>query len=67
MQQLKGDLAVSVNSISTCFGSNKVTEVTFFKTNKCTTQQNCNNEVEVVGKVTIDCDNNVIDLTCGKE
>ena len=66
-KNLKGDLAVSVSSINTCMGNNKVTEVTFFKTNKCSTQPNCNNEVEIVGKVTIDCDNNVINLTCGKE
>jgi hypothetical protein len=64
---LKGDLAVSVNSLSTCFGNNKVTEVTFFKTIKCSSQQKCDNEVEVVGSITFDCDNNVINLTCGKE
>lgn len=60
-----GNLTASVKVLSACFVDGFVTEVTFYKTSPCPPNQICIQIVEVIGKVTLDCQNNVIDVTCG--
>ena len=62
----KGDLSASVRNISPCFDSNFVTEVTFYRTTPCPPNQICIQLVEVVGVVKIDCNNEIIEITCGE-
>jgi hypothetical protein len=62
----KGDLSASVKNISPCFDSNYVTEVTFYRTTPCPSKQNCVQLVEIVGKVKVDCNNEIIEIICGE-
>jgi hypothetical protein len=62
----KGDLSASVRNISPCFDSNYVTEVTFYRTTPCPPNQICIQLVEIVGKVKVDCKNEIIEITCGE-
>ncbi|MBL4625363.1 MAG: hypothetical protein JKY42_09530 [Flavobacteriales bacterium] len=60
-----GKLQASVNVISACFFEGFITEVTFYKTPNCPPNQLCIQVIYTVGTVTLDCDNNVIGVSCG--
>lgn len=60
-----GNLTASVKVLSSCFVDGFVTEVTFYKTTPCPPNQICIQLVEVIGSVVLDCENNVMSVTCG--
>lgn len=60
-----GQLQSSVEVVSACFYQGFITKVTFYKKPNCPGNKPCIQVIETVGTVTLGCDNEVIDVTCG--
>lgn len=60
-----GDLQANVKTVGICFVEGFLKEVTFYRVPNCPPNQACIQVIQVVGSVTLDCENNVIGVTCG--
>ena len=60
-----GELQAQVQTISACFAGGFVNRVTFYSVPNCPPNQFCIQVIQVVGSVTLDCDNNVLSVDCG--
>jgi len=61
----QGNLTYSVQTVSACFVDGFVRKVTFWRTPNCPPNTICIQSVIIVGTVTLDCNDNVISVTCG--
>lgn len=60
-----GDLQYNVTIVSSCFVDGFITKVNFYKVPNCPPNQPCIQVIETVGSVTLGCNNEVIEVTCG--
>ena len=59
-----GQLQYNESVVSSCFAGGFITNYYFYKTPNCPPNQFCPAVVELVGTVTLDCEGNVIGVSC---
>ena len=60
-----GNLNYTETVVSSCFAGGFITNVNFYKTPNCPPNQICPAVVEIIGTVTLDCEGNVMSVSCG--
>lgn len=60
-----GELSASVSITGICTVEGFLKKVVFYRVPNCPPPQVCIQAIQTVGSVTLDCDNNVIDVHCG--
>lgn len=59
-----GDLSYGTEVVSACFVDGFITKVHFYRVPNCPPGMICPLYIQLIGTVTLDCDNNVIDVEC---
>lgn len=60
-----GNLSYTETVVSSCFAGGFITNVNFYKTPNCPPNQICPAVIEIIGTVTVDCEGNVMNVSCG--
>lgn len=60
-----GDLEANVEITGICFVEGFIKKVTFYRLPNCAPNKPCIQVIQTIGTVTLDCENNVIGVTCG--
>ena len=61
----QGKLSFNQTVVASCFVDGFITKVTFWTTPNCPGNQVCIQTAIIVGSVLLDCDGNVMSVTCG--